>query len=342
MKQSDRPASRIRKTAVIGAGTMGHGFAQVFAQHGRLVRLTDRTLQLAERGKEMIATNFQTVIDEGFITPAEVEAALQRITVTGELGEALAEADFVLEAAPEKLDLKQSMFREFSRLARPDAILASNTSSFDVNEMAAVVAVNPGRVIGTHWYNPPQIVPCVEVIPARTTAEATVQTTLAFLTEIGKAPAITKSVPGFVGNRIQLVMAAEAFRCLEEGVATAEDIDRIIRTSFGFRLGAFGIFEIADLAGLDTYLSVFDYLAEQYGKDWYQAPESLRTRVNAGRLGVKSGAGVYDYDEQKAKRVRAERDHRLYQRLRAYLADRPADSASPTSSVSEPSKTRPA
>jgi len=336
MNQADRPGAAIKIVGVIGAGTMGHGFAQVLAQHGRHVRLTDRSRELAERGKELIATNFQTVIDEGFSTRPEVDAALQIITVTGDLGEAVAGADLVLEAAPEKLELKQAIFRELSRLTRPDTILASNTSSFDINELATVVEVNPGRVIGTHWYNPPQIVPCVEVIPARATTAATVQTMLAFLEEMGKAPAITKSVPGFVGNRIQLVMAAEAFRCLEEGVATAEDIDRIIRTSFGFRLGAFGIFEIADLAGLDTYLNVFDYLAEQYKRDWYRAPDSLRERVDAGRLGVKSGAGVYEYDEEQARQVRAQRDHKLYQRLRAYLADRAASSDPASSKRPEP------
>lgn len=309
-------------TAVVGAGTMGHGFAQVFAVNGRDVMLTDRTIELAERGKDMIASNLGVVVEEGFLPADQVETVLARIHPTGELAEAVHAAEFVIEAVFEDLGVKEETWRLLDEFARDDAILASNTSSFDINELAGVVSRSPERVIGTHWYNPPPIVPCVEVIPADVTSKKTLEATTSFLRDLGKEPAVTKSVPGFVGNRIQLVMAAEAYRCLEQGVATAEDIDTIVRSSFGFRLGAYGPLRIADLAGLDTYLGVYDYLTERCGDPWYEAPAPLRRLVNEGRTGVKALGGVYDYSEEEATRLRAERDRVLYGRLRTYLADR--------------------
>jgi 3-hydroxyacyl-CoA dehydrogenase len=305
---------------------MGHGFAQVFATNGREVRLTDRTIELAERGKQMIASNLEVVVDEGFLPAGEVEAVLARIRPVGDLRQAVEAAEFVLEAVSENLAVKTEIWRFLDEHAPGDAVLASNTSSFDINELAALVGRRPERVIGTHWYNPPQIVPCVEVISADVTSAETLEATLAFLSEIGKEPAVTKSVPGFVGNRIQLVMAAEAYRCVEQGIASAADVDRIVRSSFGFRLGAYGPLQIADLAGLDTYLGVYDYLSERCGDPWYEAPDLLRSLVDQGRIGVKALAGVWDYTEEEAKRLRDERDRILYARLRTYLADRSARS----------------
>jgi 3-hydroxybutyryl-CoA dehydrogenase len=308
---------------------MGHGFAQIFAQYGFDVALTDRTLELAGRGRQMVVGNFETMIAEGLLTRGEADAALQRIRVTEDLKEAIADADFVIEAVLEDIEVKLGVWKQLGQLARDDAILASNTSSFDINELAAVVE-RAERVIGTHWFNPPQIVPCVEVIPADATSQEVVDSTIRLLESIGKVAAITKSVPGFVANRIQLVMAAEAFRCLEEGVASAEDIDRIVKNSFGFRLGAYGPFQIADLAGLDTYKGVYDYLYAKYGKEWYKAPETVRTLVEQGRLGVKAGRGVYEYSEEEARRVLAERDRTLYAVLRARETEQPEDAPAPS------------
>jgi 3-hydroxyacyl-CoA dehydrogenase len=217
--------SEFRQVAVLGAGTMGHGFAQVFAINGRVVRLADRTIELAERGKQLIASNLEVVVEEGFLPAGEVEAVLARIRPTGELREAVDAAEFVIEAVFENLAAKAESWRLLDEYAPEEAVLASNTSSFDINELAALVTHRPERVIGTHWFNPPQIVPCVEVIPADVTSAETLDATVAFLRELGKEPAVTKSVPGFVGNRIQLVMAAEAYRCVEQGIA--------LRTSTG-------------------------------------------------------------------------------------------------------------
>jgi 3-hydroxybutyryl-CoA dehydrogenase len=314
--------TELARIAVIGAGTMGHGLAQVFATSGREVRLTDRTAELAERGKRQVAANLDVVVEAGFLPADEVEAVLARIRPVGELAEAVADADVVVEAVFEDLAVKHETWRLLDEHAREDAVLASNTSSFDIDELTAVVTRRPERVLGTHWFNPPQIVPCVEVIPAAATSPETLEATLALLREVGKEPVITKSVPGFVGNRIQIAMAAEAFRCVEEGIATAEDVDAIVRSSFGFRLGAYGPLRVADLAGLDTYLGVCDYLTERCGDPWYTAPALLRSLVEQGRTGVKARGGVYDYTEEEAARLLAERDRVLYARLRAYLADR--------------------
>ncbi len=314
----------ITSVAVIGAGTMGHGLAQVFAIHGCDVALADRTLDLAEGGKARMAVNLETVVAEGLLAAEEVDGVLARVHPTSEPTVAVADADFVLEAVFEDIELKRKTFSQLGPLARSDAILASNTSSFDINELAAVVD-DASRVIGTHWFNPPPITPCVEVIPADATSQRTVDATVEFLRRMRKEPAVTKSVPGFVGNRIQLVMAAEAYRCLEEGVASAKAVDTIVRTSFGFRLADYGPLRIADLAGLDTYLGIYDYLREKYGDDRYEAPELVRQLVEQGRLGTKTLGGVYDYTEEDAARLRAERDRALYRRLRAYWAERDGD-----------------
>jgi 3-hydroxybutyryl-CoA dehydrogenase len=290
--------------------------------HGREVRLADRTIDLAERGRQMVASNLEVVVDEGFLPAGEVETVLARIRPVGDVRQAVDAAEFVIEAVSESLAVKTETWRLLDEHAPGGAVLASNTSSFDINELAALVDRRPERVIGTHWYNPPQIVPCVEVIPADVTSAETVEATLDFLSEIGKEPAVTKSVPGFVGNRIQLVMAAEAYRCVEQGIASAADVDRIVRSSFGFRLGAYGPLQIADLAGLDTYLGVYDYLSDRCGDPWYEAPDLLRSLVDRGRIGVKALAGVWEYTEEEAQRLRDERDRILYARLRTYLADR--------------------
>jgi 3-hydroxybutyryl-CoA dehydrogenase len=297
---------------------MGHGFAQILALHGSRVELVDNTVALAEEGKRMVAANLQVAVEEGFVRPGEVDGALARIRPTDDLPAALADSDLVLEAVFEDLATKLETWRLLGRHATAHAILASNTSSIDINELAAVTD-RPDRVIGTHWYNPPQIVPCVEVIPAESTSAETTEVTIALLRELGKEPVVTKSVPGFVGNRIQLVMAAEAYRCLEEGLASAEDIDTIVRSSFGFRLGAYGPLQVADLAGLDTYLGVYDYLTERCGDPWFRAPDLLRRLVEDGRTGVKALGGTFDYTEEEAARLRVERDRVLYRQLRMYV-----------------------
>lgn len=302
--------------AVIGAGTMGHGIAQMLAVNGSRVTVVDRSLDRARQGRENIASNLRIAAEEGFLPGADVNDVMERIRPANDVATAVAGAGIVVEAVFEDLAVKREVWQTIDSQAPEDAIIASNTSSIDINELVAALTTKPQRGIGTHWYNPPHIVPCVEVIPADATSEATVASTVALLRAMGKKPAITKSVPGFVGNRIQLAMAAEAYRCLEEGIATAEDIDSIVRSSFGFRLGAYGPLQVADLAGLDTYLAVYDYLTERCGNPWHVAPALLRRLVEEGHTGVKALRGVYEYSPDDAARLRAERDRVLYRQLR--------------------------
>lgn len=297
--------------AVAGAGTMGQGFAHLFAARGLTVRLVDTTASRAREGREAVAASLDAAVQAGACEPGAVRSALERIHPTDDLAAAAAAADLVLEAVTEDLEVKTAVWQNLGQAARPDAVLATNTSSYDVNSFTGLVP-GPHRMLGTHWYNPPQIVPCVEVIPAGTTSRETTGRVCGFLRGIGKEPSLCRSVPGFVGNRIQFAMISEAFRCLEEGVATAADIDRIVRGSFGLRLGLYGPFEIGDLNGLDTYRAVYDYLEAQYGPERFHAPSLLRKLTGEGRLGLKTAGGIYDYTPEQAHQIRGERDVRLW------------------------------
>lgn len=300
--------------AVVGAGMMGQGFAHLFASQGLTVQLVDMDVGRARQGRDAVAASLETAAQAGLIPPHAVTSALGRVHPTDDLVAALSGADLVLEAITEHMATKTAVWRAIGECARPDAVLATNTSSYDVNAFAGLVP-GPHRMLGTHWYNPPQIVPCVEVVPADATSTQITEQVIDFLAGIGKEPARCRSVPGFVGNRIQFAMISEAFRCLEEGVATAADIDRIVRTSFGFRLGLYGPFQIGDLNGLDTYRSVYDYLEEQYGTERFNAPGLLRELTDGGRLGLKTGSGVYDYTPEDARRIRDNRDTQLWAAL---------------------------
>jgi 3-hydroxybutyryl-CoA dehydrogenase len=306
----------ITNVAVVGAGIMGHGFAQIFATHGRTVRLADVSREAAERGKQAVVADLRLAVEAGGLPPEDVPAILERIEPVGDLAAAVAGADFVLEAVSEDQEVKEAVWRALPAAAGPAAILATNTSSYDINWFAGLVD-EPARVIGTHWFNPPHIVPCVEVVPGDATGQAVVDRVVSLLEDLGKEPSLCRSVPGFVGNRIQFAMIAEAFRCLEEGVATPEAIDRIVRGSFGLRLGLYGPFEIGDLNGLDTYQAVFDYLEERYEADRFTAPDTLKALCGKGDFGLKTGRGIYTYSAEEAAAMRESRDRRLYAQLRA-------------------------
>ncbi len=307
----------IRTTLVVGAGTMGHGFAQIFALNHVPVRLMDETDELLKQARGWIIDNLNTMVELGEVEQKEAESVLTYIQFTIDLKKAAQEVDYVLEAVSENLDLKKRVFRQLGVYTSPLAILASNTSSFDINELSAVT-VHPERVIGTHWYHPPQITPCVEVIPSKATDPQTIQRTMGFMERIGKVPTLCKSAPGFVGNRIQFAMVTEALAIVEEGLATPEEVDRIVKTSFGFRLGAYGPFEICDQAGLDVYRSVYEYLHSKLNKEQFKPPKILDKLIKQGRLGLKTRSGFYEYKEDAVKAMKKERDRKLYARLHLF------------------------
>lgn len=310
----------IGKVLVLGAGVMGHGFAQYFAMRGHPVRLADRNREQLERALEWIDGSLRFFADEGELAPEELAGVLGRIEPVEDWSPAADQIDFVLEAVSENIAVKKAVFGELDSVMRPEVILASNTSSYDINEFTPVVK-HPERVIGTHWFHPPQITPCVEIIPSDATSPRTVERTMEFMRGIGKYPTLCRSAPGFVANRIQFAMAAEAYAIIEEGLATPEQIDRIVKSSFGFRLGAYGPCEICDQAGVDTYTAIFEYLHEKLKKDQFKPPEILKNLLREGRCGLKTGSGFYSYEAGAADKVKRERDGRLFARLRLFAKE---------------------
>jgi 3-hydroxybutyryl-CoA dehydrogenase len=313
--QEEKITATIDTALIVGAGIMGHGFAQLLAMNKLEVYLVDQTDELLNRARGWIQDNLEYMIELGVLPAPEKSATLSRIQFTTDLEGNLAAADYILEAVSENFELKRNVWNIIGRKAAPQAILASNTSSYDINELAAGVP-NPERIIGTHWFHPPQITPCVEVIPGQGASQANIDLMMKFLTGLGKMPTVCKSAPGFVANRIQMALAAEAIALVEEGLATPAEVDRVVKSSFGFRLGAYGPFEIMDQAGADTYLSVFEYLYAKLGKPYFKPPRLLADQVQAGRLGLKTSGGFYDFGPGAADAMRRERDRKFYARLK--------------------------
>ncbi|MBL8911973.1 MAG: 3-hydroxyacyl-CoA dehydrogenase family protein [Archangium sp.] len=275
---------------VIGAGTMGHGIAQVSAQAGYTVILSDVTLAQAEAGKASVAKNLQIGVDKGKVTPADRDAALGRISCVAGL-DGLAPCQLVVEAAPEKIALKQEIFRTLSKLCANDAILASNTSSLSLTEIAAA-ATNPSRVVGLHFFNPVHLMKLLEVVRAEQTSDATLDAVKAFGAAIKKELIVVKDSPGFASSRLGLAVGLEAIRMLEEGVASAPDIDRAMELGYGYPMGPL---KLGDLVGLDVRLAIAEYLYAETGSATFRPPQLLKKMVRAGKLGKKSGQGFYSY-----------------------------------------------
>ena len=314
----------IKTVLVVGAGVMGHGFAQTFAYNGLNVFLVDQDRDLLDRAMGWIRENLDFMGELDLLDAFGVASTLGRIQCTLDLEGSVKNSDFILEAVTEDLGVKKELFEKLGTLTSPQVILATNTSSFDINDLAAVTR-HPERVLGTHWFHPPPITPAVEIIPADVTSKESVDRATALMKRIGKFPTICKSAPGFVANRIQLAMAAEALAIVGEGLATPEEVDRIVKSSFGFRLSAFGPFEIMDQAGLDTYQAVFEYLHEKLGREQFNPPPVLKDLVGKGRLGLKNGKGFYDHGKGAADALKRKRDKRLYARLEIFRQENGED-----------------
>ncbi len=297
----------IERAAIIGAGTMGLGVAQCFALAGLEVTLVDETPDASRRALERLAERVQRHVDAGLLPDSALEAA-RTVRAASDIAAAVAVADLAFEAAPEQVEIKREVLAACDAGAPADAIIASNTSSLPIDELAAFVNLKE-RFLGLHWFNPPEWTPAVEVIPSAHTDPAVVERAREFLLAIGKKPATVGSGPGFVANRIQFALFREALACAEAGLATPQEIDEVVRSSFGFRLPFYGPFQIADMAGLDVYVNIMDVLAEGLGADW-EAPEQLREIVAEGRHGAKTLAGFYDYSEDERAALLIERDKR--------------------------------
>jgi len=280
----------INQVGVVGAGTMGHGIAHVAALHGLQVQLYDVTLALAQAGKAKIEQNLEVGIARGKVTAADRDACLARLTCTERL-EALSGCQLVIEASPEKLALKQDLFTRLSTLCAPDAILASNTSSLSLTELAAM-ATNPKRVVGLHFFNPVHLMKLLEVVRAFQTSDETVEAVKVFGAAIEKELIVVKDSPGFASSRLGVALGLEATRMVEEGVASAADIDRAMKLGYGHPMGPL---ELGDLVGLDVRLAIAEYLHAETGSPTFRPPQLLKKLVRAGKLGRKSGEGFYKY-----------------------------------------------
>jgi 3-hydroxybutyryl-CoA dehydrogenase len=282
--------SELKRVGVIGAGTMGHGIAQVSAQAGFDVVLYDVTKAAADAGRSKIEKTLGVGVEKKKVTPEARDAALAKLSTTDTL-EVLKGCQLVVEAAPEKLALKQELFKQLSTICAADTILATNTSSLSLTEIAAS-ASNPGRVVGLHFFNPVHLMKLLEVVRAFQTSDETIATVRSYGAAIGKELIVVKDSPGFASSRLGVALGLEATRMLEEGVASAEDIDRAMKLGYGHPMGPL---ELGDLVGLDVRLAIADYLYAETGSPTFRPPQLLKKMVRAGKLGKKSGEGFYRY-----------------------------------------------
>jgi 3-hydroxybutyryl-CoA dehydrogenase len=297
---------------------MGHGIAQSFAQKAYSVTLYDLNESILERALSQIRSNLETFVEVGFETKASIQEVLSQIRVSIDLQEAVKEAHFVIEAAPEDLMLKRSLFEVLEKYCLEDTVLASNTSTLPIDEIGDRVK-RKERLVITHWFNPPHIVPAVEVVPGENTSTEALEITLGLLRKIGKKPIrILKQIPGFLVNRIQTAMFREILSLLEQGVATPEDIDAAVKESFGFRLAVIGPLQTMDMGGLDLIFKGIKYLYPFIDRS-IDVQKTLREKVERDELGLKTGKGFFQYEEKEAfalSRHSKDRDKRLLHLLK--------------------------
>ncbi|HUF13855.1 MAG TPA: 3-hydroxyacyl-CoA dehydrogenase family protein [Longimicrobiales bacterium] len=295
MTKPDRLAPGAR-VVVIGAGTMGHGIAQVVAASGFAVTLVDTSRELVDRGLERIRSNLQGGIDRGKLTLDVRDATLGRLTGSDNLEAAVRDAALVIEAVPERFDLKAALFDRVEAAAPAGAIIATNTSSLSVTDLQQRLA-KPGRMLGLHFFNPVHIMQLIEVVRGRATDDEVVDAGVAFCGALAREPIVVNDAPGFASSRLGIALGLEAMRMVEEGVASPADIDKAMELGYRHPMGPL---RLTDLVGLDVRLDIARYLHEKLGGERFRPPAILERLVAQGKLGKKTGHGFYDWDGESA------------------------------------------
>lgn len=281
----------VLRVTVVGAGTMGHGIAQVAAAAGCEVRLHDVSEAAIGKGIEGIRANLERGIERGKVSTAERDAVLSRVVAAPDLGAAAAQADLVIEAVPESIELKRRVFEQVARSAPSSALLASNTSSLSITAIATGVR-GAGRVVGMHFFNPVHLMPLLEVVRGAASEDAAVDRAVAIGRSWGKEPIVVRDSPGFASSRLGVALGLEAMRMLEAEVASAEDIDKAMTLGYRHPMGPL---RLTDLVGLDVRLAIAEHLHGELDSEVFRPPQILRRLVAEGRLGKKSGRGFYDW-----------------------------------------------
>lgn len=278
------------RVAVIGAGTMGSGIAQVCAQSGLAVSVCDTSEASLARGRKTVESSLERIVAKGKLTAEARDEALARISWGATLETAVGDADAVIEAVPERMELKVDTFRRVDAAAPEGALLGSNTSSLSITEIAQGLK-NPARLVGMHFFNPVPVMELLELVRGVRTADETVARAQSLSTRLGKTSIVVRDVPGFATSRLGVILGAEAIRMLESGVASAEDIDRAMELGYRHPMGPL---RLTDLVGLDVRLAILDHLHKELGEQ-FRAPALLRQMVRAGKLGKKTGEGFYKW-----------------------------------------------
>lgn len=299
----------IRTIGVAGAGIMGPGIAQAFIQNGYDVILHDLTDEILRRAMDRIQLNQKSLIKRDLLSEDGAERARNRLTATTDR-ENLKDVDFLVEAITEEMDTKRDFFATMDRLVKKEAIFVSNTSGLSITKISGKVE-RKGQFAGMHWWNPPHLIPLVEVIRGGKTTEETAKLVMDLSARLGKKPVLVlKDAPGFIGNRLQFALFREALHIVEQAIASPEDVDMAMKMGLGFRLPIIGPFETADLGGLDTFYAVSRYLFKEISSE-IEPPPWVKTLVEKNHLGVKTGKGFYDYPGDTGRKVIGRRDRKF-------------------------------
>lgn len=293
-KKRKKAADGVKNLTVVGAGVMGHGIAQVGAMAGYSVTIYDVEASALQRGLLSIAGNLDVGVNKGKVDSATRDSAMDALNTSMDLQEAAAEADLVIEAAPEDLQLKSRLFEELDEICGAEVILATNTSSLSVTKIAEAT-LHPERVIGMHFFNPVHIMKLLEIVRGEETADEVVDAVKRAGIAMGKTPIVVKDSPGFASSRLGVTLGLEAMRMVEEGVASAEDIDTAMELGYKHPMGPL---KLSDLVGLDVRLAIAHYLHRETGNDRFKPPEILERMVSEGKVGKKAGEGFYVWNEE--------------------------------------------